>query len=145
MEQILDSAKEKIMEITAQFSDLFNKEVIDSVKAYGVEKINDAWQSIENSGSVFLACGYTVTAINVTLGIPPSIQLSFDQVENISDTREEEILEQYKDQTFLYPVLICLFKANALQKSIHSTQYKFTGLHIGLGVTPSMDMKFTRI
>ncbi len=145
MEQIIDSAKDKIIELTSQVSNLFNTEVIDSVKAYGIEKINEAWQSIENSGSVFLACGYTVTAINVSLGLPPSLQLSFDQIENISDIREEEILEQYKDQTFLYPVLICLFKANALQKSIQATHYKFTGLHIGLGVTPSMDMKFTRI
>jgi hypothetical protein len=145
MDQIIDSAKEKLNDLSAQVSGLFKKEIVDTVKEYGVEKINEIWGAVESSTGIFLQCGYTVTAIDVSLGLPPSVQLSFDQIENISDESEAQILEENKDKTFLYPILLALFKANALQKSIHSTQYKFTGLNIGLGITPAIDMKFTRI
>jgi hypothetical protein len=38
-----------------------------------------------------------------------------------------------------------LFKANAIQQSIISTQYKFTGLNLEIGLNPSMQMKFSKV
>ncbi len=79
------------------------------------------------------------------MALPPTISISLDQVENISDEEEEKLLEENKDKTFVYAILVALFKANAIQKSINSVQYKFNGLSIGLGLTPSMEMKFGKV
>ncbi len=145
MENFLDSAKEKFNEMTESVSSLLKTDVLDSMKNYGIEKINDAWQEIENASAIFQQTGYSITNISINLSLPPTLQLSLDQVENISDADEEKLLEENKDKTFLYPILVALFKANAIQKSINSVQYKFAGLTIGLGISPSIDMKFNKI
>jgi|LakMenEpi03Aug12_release.lakeMendotaPanAssembly.Ray.scaffolds.fasta_scaffold297574_2 hypothetical protein len=152
MENILDSAKEKLTEITGtitgiseNITSLLKKEVIDNLKDYGIEKVNDAWTQIESSTEVFARTGYSITAININVAIPPTITLSLDQTENNTDEEEEKLLNENKDKTFVYSILVALFKANAIQKSINSVQYKFSGLSIGLGLSPSIDMKFGKV
>jgi hypothetical protein len=152
MENILDSAKEKITEITGtingiseNITSLLKKEVVDNLKDYGIEKVNEAWTQIESSTEVFARTGYSITAININVAIPPTITLSLDQTENITDEEEEKLLNENKDKTFVYSILVALFKANAIQKSINSVQYKFSGLSIGLGLSPSIDMKFKKV
>ncbi len=152
MDNILDSAKEKLTEITGtitgisdNITSLLKKEVIDNLKDYGIEKVNEAWTQIESSTEVFARTGYSITAININVAIPPTITLSLDQTENISDEEEEKLLEENKDKTIVYPILVALFKANAIQKSINSVQYKFSGLSIGFGLSPSIDMKFGKV
>lgn len=145
MDNLIDAAKEKLAELTESATNLFNRDVIGSLKEYGIEKLNEAWSQIENSSDVFHRTGYSITAIDITLGIPPTLVLSLDQIENIGDEEEEKLLEENKDKTILYPILVALFKANAIQKSINSVQYKFSGLTIGLGLSPNIDMKFRKV
>jgi hypothetical protein len=145
MDYIIDSVKEKYAEITENISGLLNIEVLSNLKDYGVEKINDIWSQIENSTDVFAKTGYSITSIQINVAIPPVITLSLNQVENISDEEEEKLLLEHKDKTFLYAILVALFKANAIQKSINSVNYKFSGLTIGMGITPSIEMKFNKI
>jgi hypothetical protein len=152
MDNILDTAKEKLNELsdnitgmTQQMSSLLKTEVVDNLKDYGIEKVNEVWSQIESSTEVFARTGYSITAININVAIPPTITLSLDQTENISDDDEEKLLEENKEKTIVYPILVALFKANAIQKSINSVQYKFSGLSIGLGLSPSIDMKFKKI
>lgn len=145
MDNIVDSAKEKLAEITGNITNLFKQDVLDAVKEYSVDKVNETWQQIEQGSEIFAKSGYTITSIDVSIGIPPTISLNVHQVENISDEEEEALLESCKDKTVLCGILVALFKANALQKSIVSTKFKFSGLTIGLGITPSMDMKFSKV
>ena len=145
MDNIFDAAKEKLNDLTTEASSLLNIDVMGSVKEYGVDKINEVWKSIENSSGVFQRTGYSITSIDITLGIPPTVLLSLEQIENIGDEEEEKLLEENKGNVFLYAILVALFKANAVQKSINSVQYKFSGLTIGLGLTPAIDMKFKKI
>lgn len=141
----LGQAMDKINELKDNISGLFKTEVLDSIKQYGLDKINETWKEIENSAEVFQRTGYSITAIDIKVGIPPTLSLSFDQVQNISDEEEKALLEEYKDRTILSAILVALFKANAIQQSIVSTQYKFSGLNIEIGLNPAMDMKFTKV
>lgn len=145
MENIIETAKEKLAELSENASNLFNIDILGGIKDYGLEKLNDAWAQIEGSAEVFQKTGYSITAIDINLAIPPTITLSLDQIENINDDAELALLEENKNKTILYPILVALFKANAVQKSINSVQYKFSGLTIGLGLTPNIDMKFKKI
>ena len=145
MDNIIDSAKDKIAELSAQASTLLNMDVLGSVKEYGLEKINEIWAQIEASTEVFQKTGYSITSIDINLAIPPTVMLSLDQSENIDDETEKKLLEENKDKSVIYPILVALFKANAVQKSINSVQYKFTGLSIELGLSPKIDMKFSKI
>ena len=119
--------------------------MVASLKDYGIEKINELWTQLENSTDVFGKTGYSITAININVAIPPVITINLDQVENISDEVEEQLLKENKDKAILYPILVALFKANAIQKSINSVQYKFSGISIAMGITPSIEMKFKKV
>jgi hypothetical protein len=145
MDNIIESAKEKLADLTQSATSLFNKDVVGVIKDYSIEKLNEIWSQIEASSEVFHRTGYSVLTIDIILGIPPTMVLNLEQIENISDEEEEKLLEENKDKTILYPILVALFKANAVQKSINSVQYKFSGLTIGLGVSPSIDMKFKKV
>ncbi|HOZ50996.1 MAG TPA: hypothetical protein PLU17_04010 [Chitinophagaceae bacterium] len=145
MDKIIESAKEKLADLTQSATSLFNKDVVGVIKDYSIEKLNEIWSQIEASSEVFHRTGYSVLTIDIILGIPPTMVLNLEQIENISDEEEEKLLEENKDKTILYPILVALFKANAVQKSINSVQYKFSGLTIGLGVSPSIDMKFKKV
>lgn len=145
MDNLIDSAKDKIAELSVQASTLLNMDVLGSVKEYGLEKINEIWAQIEASTEVFQKTGYSITSIDINLAIPPTVMLSLDQSENIDDEAEQKLLEENKNKSVIYPILVALFKANAVQKSINSVQYKFTGLSIELGLSPKIDMKFSKI
>ncbi len=145
MDNIFESAKGKLSKLSENATNLINRDVLGSLKEYGIDKINEAWSQIENSSEVFQRTGYSITEIAVNLAIPPTFELSLDQERNISDEEEEKLLVENKDKAILYAILVALFKANAVQKSINSVQYKFSGLTIGLGLSPSIDMKFKKI
>ncbi len=143
--EALENAMDKINEIKDNLSGLFKTEVLDSVKQYGLDKLNETWTEIENSAAIFQRTGYSITNIQINVGIPPTLCLSLDQENNISDDEEKNLLEEYKDRTVIYTILLALFKANAIQQSIISTQYKFTGLNLEIGLNPSMQMKFSKV
>ena len=145
MDKIIDAAKEKLNELVDGVSNSFKTEVLASIKEYSLDKLKDTWTQIENSSEIFQQTGYSITAIDINLAIPPTIILSFDQIENISDEDEEKLLAANKSKPILYSILIALFKANAIQQSINSAQYKFSGLTIELGLSPKIDMKFKRL
>jgi hypothetical protein len=145
MDNIIQTAKDKLTELTDNVQSLWKNDVIDSLKEYGLDKMNEIWAQLEAATDVLKETGYSITAIDVNVALPPTIVISMNQIENISDQQEAAILEDNKDKAFIYPLLVALFKANAIQKSINSVQYKFSGLRIGLGISPSIDMKFTKI
>jgi hypothetical protein len=144
MENIIQSAKEKIAELTDNVQTLWKKDVVDSLKEYGIDKLNEIWIELEAATEILKQTGYSITAIDINVALPPIIILNMNQINNISDEDESKILEDNKEKTFIYPLLVALFKANAIQKSINSVQYKFSGLSIGLGVSPSIEMKFKK-
>lgn len=145
MEKIFDKAKGKLSDLSSKGANLLEKEVLQNIKDASIDKINAAWQQIESASAVFQKSGYSVTEIIINLGLSPTLTIELDQIENINDEMEEALLEEYKGKTFLYTILIAIFKANAIQKSINSVQYKFVGLTIGLGLTPNIDMKFKKV
>lgn len=145
MDNLIEAVKDKYVEISENITSLLKTDVVASLKDYGIEKINEVWTQIENSSEVFGQTGYSITAININVAIPPVITINLDQVENISDETEEQLLKENKDKAILYPILVALFKANAIQKSINSVQYKFSGISIAMGITPSIEMKFKKL
>lgn len=152
MENIFEKSKEKLNELSESvaglsenITSLLKKEVMDNIKDYSLDKINEAWTQIEGSTEIFAKTGYSITAININVALPPTLTLSMNRIEDISDTEEEKLLEENKDKTFLYAILVALFKANAIQQSIHTSNYKFTGLTLGLGIPPSLEMKFGKV
>jgi hypothetical protein len=70
---------DKINEIKDNLSGLFKTEILDSVKQYGLDKLNDTWTEIENSAAIFQRTGYSITNIQINVGIPPTLCLSLDQ------------------------------------------------------------------
>ena len=85
MENFFESAKEKFTQLTENATQLFNKDVIGSLKDYSIDKINEAWSQIENSSGVFQRTGYSITSIEINLAIPPAFELSLDQEKIISE------------------------------------------------------------
>ncbi len=145
MEKFIENAKGKIDEISDGIKSLFEKEVVETIKEYGIEKINDALETINSSTDIISKTGYSITDISISIALPPVLHISFNRIEDISDTEEANLLEENKANNILYPVLVALFKANALQKSIKTETYVFSGLAISIGLAiPSIDLKFKK-
>lgn len=117
MEKIFESAKGKLSDLSSKGANLLEKEVLQNIKDASIDKINAAWQQIESASAVFQKSGYSVTEIIINLGLPPTLTIELDQIENINNEMEEALLEEYKGKTFLYTILIAIFKANAIQKA----------------------------
>jgi divalent metal cation (Fe/Co/Zn/Cd) transporter len=145
MENLLQTTKDKISELTDSVSDLFSRDILTPMKEYGLDKLNELWAQIESATDTLSKTGYSITSIDVNLSLPPSLALNLEQVENISDEEEKKLLEENKENTFVYALMVSLFKANAVQQSIVSTKYKFSGLKIGMGLPPNIDMVFKKL
>jgi divalent metal cation (Fe/Co/Zn/Cd) transporter len=146
MNNIIETAKEKLSELTDATVSVFQKEVLEPVKEYSIDKINEIWTEINNATEVLIQTGYSVTEISLSMSIPPSISINLNRVEDISDEKEEELLKENKDKTYLYSILVALFKANALQKNINAGIYEFKGINITAGLSiPTIDLKFKKV
>lgn len=142
MKKVIETAKDNLSGIKDTISGYLKTDVVEKMNEYGLDKLNEAWNQIDGATEILKQTGYILTGINVNLGIPPTITLSLDQDENIDDDAEERLLEENKDKTFLYPILVALFKANAFQKSMKTKKYKFSGIHVGLTLPPSIVLRF---
>lgn len=145
MEKIIDNTKDFISQFTNSFSEKFSLDFMSGFKEMGTDRLNSFWKELEEGSTSLARTGYTITDIHIKLGLPPTIAMCLDQVEVISEELEKELLEENKSKPIVYAIMVSLFKANSMQKTIHSSNFKFTGLTMEMGLTPSMEMKFSKL
>jgi hypothetical protein len=140
-----NNAKEKLADLSSDFIQKMEDEIGDPLKEYGLEKMNDVWDAINDSSAAFATAGYSITEISMNLVLPPTIGINFNKISDPTLEQENKVLAIHKDHKILYSILLALIKANKMEKGLNTGTYKFWGLHIRLGLKiPSIEMKFKK-
>jgi len=97
-DNILDKAKAAVQSIKGKavnfneiFGDSEKNEIIKQFKEKGIDKVEEVFVSIDKFKSLFYEAGYEVGGVNVSLGIPPDISISFKFLGSIDEVKREEI------------------------------------------------------
>ncbi len=150
-ENILDKVVEKASTLTDKVAeikeDLWGEEqnlIIEEFRESSANKVKDILTNINNSGDIFDKSGFKLIGINVSLGIPPDISADFKAVKTISNEEREILLNEVKENNIIRLVIRCLFKANDFYDKIKFGNYNLDTVSIRLGLTPGVDMKFTK-
>ena len=89
--------------------------------------------------------GFSMRDVSMDIGIPLGVTLSFTKERDLEPEEIEKMIEENKDKEILGLIVRGLQKADAMQKAMNLTNYKFGGLGMKIGLPPDVSLKFTRL
>ncbi len=120
-------------------------EINEELKDAESGKIKEIVESINESMSLITSSGYEFKGIGVSLGLVPSITLSFHYIRDITDDERNAILEQAKDKKTVKIILKMLFKAGDFYRSIKLGDYALDAVNMSLGLSLGMSLTFKKV
>ncbi|MCE1166072.1 MAG: hypothetical protein LWX07_11800 [Bacteroidetes bacterium] len=151
MKKILEKTKEAVSNVTEKvvsFKDNYigdeQNEIIEDFKEAGSNKVKETLESINESIGIIKNAGYEFKGMGVSLGLSPSITLSFHYLNSISDEEKEDIFKQVEEKKMVKLVLKLLFKAGDFYKSINLGEHSLDAVNIALGLSPGISLTFKK-
>ena len=120
-------------------------EIVDNFKEASNNKVKEVLDSINESMTLITSSGYEFKGIGVSLGLSPSISLSFHYLRDISDEAKNSILEQAEEKKMIKLIIKLLFKAGDYYKAIKLGNYALDAVNMSLGLSPGMSVTFKKI
>ena len=117
---------------------------LKDAKEAGVEKINGFVNDILGLAPLIEVTGFNMKDVSVDVGIPPGMSISFVKERDVDAETINQLLEDNKDKEMLKLIVRALLKADALQKGMNLSHYKFNGLSMKIRLPPDISLKFTR-
>lgn len=142
--QSVSAVKEKISDFSVEVWGDEQKQLIEDWKEGGIAKVRETLESIGGSNALFIRSGYELKGVNVNLGIPPVIVSTFHFMKDISSEEREALLTEIKDSKIIHLLISCLLKARDFFEKIKVGDYKMTNVNITVGLTPGINVTFTR-
>lgn len=118
---------------------------LKDAKEAGVEKINGFVNDILGLAPLIEVTGFNMKDVSVDVGIPPRMSISFIKEKDVDTETINQLLEENKDKEMLKLIVRALLKADALQKGMNLSHYKFSGLALKIGLPPDISLKFVRV
>lgn len=156
IDSILNKAKDAAKSAVSNVSDkLVNfkdniigdeqNEIAENFKDASNNKVKEILDSINESMALITSSGYEFKGIGVSLGLSPSISLSFHYLRDISDEDKNSILQQAEEKKMIKMILKLLFKAGDYYKAIKLGDYALDAVNMSLGLSPGMSVTFKKI
>lgn len=117
---------------------------LSDIKDAGSEKVSTFVNDILGLAPLIEVAGFNIKEFLVEAGIPPGISLSFSKEKDVDDATIDKLLEENKDKEMLSLIVRALQKADALQKGMKLSDYKFRGLNMKIGLPPAVILRFSR-
>lgn len=117
-------------------------QVAADAKEASVAKAKEILDQFNASLPVVREAGYTVTQVDVALGIPPKISASVTAAADMTAEHVEAVLAEHADKKFTVVLVKALFQAWKLQNSIHIVGMKPRNMGVELGLIPAVTIKF---
>jgi hypothetical protein len=136
--------KEKVSNLKEDIWGEEQKLIIQEFKDSGTAKIKEVLENIGGSSAIFLQSGYELKDVNINLGIPPDIVLTFHFLKDISEEEQIKVLEETKKSSLIHLIITCLLKASNYFDKIKVGDYKMASVSISLGLTPGININFTK-
>ncbi|MDD5360903.1 MAG: hypothetical protein PHN88_02130 [Ignavibacteria bacterium] len=121
------------------------EEIAEDFKDAGSGKIKETVDSINGSIGLITSAGYEFKGMGVSLGLSPSISLSFHYLNSISDEERLSVMEQAEGNKMVKLILKLLFKAGDFYTSIKMGDYGLDAVNISLGLSPGLNITFKKI
>jgi hypothetical protein len=143
-----------ITEIKAGLTDVMNSasdtlkgslSLLKNVKEAGIEKINTLVNDILGLAPLIEVAGFNMRDVSIELGIPPGIAISFVKEKDVDPETIKQLLEDNKDKEMLKFIVLSLEKADAMQKGMNLSHYKFHGMSMKIGLPPDVSLKYSRV
>lgn len=93
---------EKASDTVAEAPRLLVKKAVDETEGL-LETLN------EDYAPVLLEAGFAISQVRISLGIPPGLAFRVKQLETVSESKQEELLAQHRDDETLSAILQALF------------------------------------
>ena len=117
---------------------------LKDAKEAGADKINGFVNDILGMAPLIEVTGFNMKDVSVDVGIPPGMSISFVKEKDVDAETINQLLEDNKDKEMLKLIVKALLKADALQKGMNLSHYKFSGLSMKIGLPPDISLKFVR-
>lgn len=137
------SLKTKVANLSEVFGDSDKDEIINQFKEKGENKVEEVFSIIDQFKSLFYEAGYEVGGINVSLGLPPDISISFKFLGSVDDVKRNEIKLKVAENKLAAILLSSLFKASDFTEKIKVGELKLKTINIKLGLIPSISVSLS--
>jgi hypothetical protein len=137
------SIKNKVTNFNEAFGDSDRDEIVNQFKEKGVDKVEEVFSIINQFKSLFSEAGYEVGGINVSLGLPPDISISFKFLGSVDDIKRKEIEIKVAESKLASILLSSLFKASDFAEKIKVGELKLKTINIKLGLIPSISVSLS--
>ena len=117
---------------------------LKDVKDSGADKINGFVNDILGLAPLIEVTGFNMKDVSVEVGIPPGLTISFVKEKDVDAETIDKLIKENEDKEMLKLIVRSLQKADALQKGMDLSHYKFSGLNMKIGLPPDISLKFTR-
>jgi uncharacterized protein (UPF0210 family) len=138
----LESAKEKIKNVTENLFDDEEKEIIEQFKSSGQDKIKESFLTFSENASLFKEAGYEIGSINANVSLPPEISVTFKYLDSAPVDKREGLIQKAKENKVAVIILKSLFKASDFSESIKLGNYKLKTISVKLGLIPGISISF---
>ena len=136
--------KDKVSNLKEDIWGEEQKQIIQEFKDSGTAKIKEVLENIGGSPAIFLQSGYELKDVSINSGIPPVIASTFSFIKDISEEEQKKVLEETKKSPLIHLIISYLLKASNYFDKIKVGSYKMTSVSISLGLTPGVNINFTK-
>jgi hypothetical protein len=105
-------------------------------------KIRETLADFNSSVPVLREMGYTLSDVEITLGMPPNVQATFQVSHEVTDEAVIQSLEQNADRKLTAFLIRALSQARKVQTSIQIAGMKPRGIKVEIGLSPGVSIKF---
>jgi hypothetical protein len=156
LKQQADKAKDSVSDATGKLKDLGTsgmdqakdamgllRDKLNDVKDIGFDKLKAGIDELSNGLPLIEQAGFEIHDINIGIGIPPEVALSFKKTNTVSSTDIQKIIDDNQDKKILVPILQALLTANNMQSKITMGKFRFTGVGIKVGIPPEVSLRYS--
>ena len=108
----------------------------------GFDQLTQAVADFNATLPIVREAGYALGDMTVEMSISPKITASFTVAEALSDEQTERIAQDHGDSKLAVMIVRTLHRAGKLQSAITVGGLRPMGLSIGIGLSPSVVIKF---
>jgi len=139
----VESAKEKIKNVTGNLFDDEEKEIIEQFKSSGQDKIKETFTTFSEYASLFKEAGYEIGSINANVSLPPEISITFKYLDSAPVEKRDGLMERAKDNKVAVIILKSLFKASDYSEAMKIGSFKLKTINIKLGLIPGISVSLS--
>jgi hypothetical protein len=133
-----DGSVEKAREITSQLTDK-----ILHLKQAGIDLVKSSLEELSIAQPTVEKAGFKVHDINIGIGIPPQIGISFSIQQPVDLQSLRTFQDENQDKQLVLALVSALIQAYELSENIKMKKFSLTGVGIKLGIPPDVSLRYS--